>query len=126
VPVPRERRTETKRKYKSGKEAAVINVTQRAQIEDSTKQHLYLTKYLDIPLIKDVCRQIVKGVDFVLDRASCWTQSAAAALQDKCDDQISFADPDKLDTIIIDVSSKRAGLSAYIKEFDSLQYNQRN
>ena len=96
----------------------MINVTQRAQIEDSTKQHLYLTKYLDIPLIKDVCRQIVKVVDSVLDRASCWTQSAAAALQDKCDDQISFADPDKLDTITIDVSSKRSGSSTCIKEFN--------
>jgi hypothetical protein len=36
------------------------------------------------------------------------------------DDRIYFADPDKLDTITIDVSSKRTGPSTYIKEFKRL------
>jgi hypothetical protein len=65
------------------------------------------------------------GVNFVLDRA-CWTLTAAAVLQDKYDDRIYFADPDKLDTVTIDVSSKRIGSSAFIKEFNNLQYNQGN
>jgi hypothetical protein len=50
----------------------------------------------------------------------------SAALQDKYDDRIYFADLDKLGTITIDVSSKRIGSSAYIKEFNNLQYNQGN
>jgi hypothetical protein len=51
------------------------------------------------------------GVDFVLDRACCWTLTAAAAVQDEYDARIYFADPDKRDTITIDVSSKRTGPS---------------
>jgi hypothetical protein len=65
----------------------------------------------------------VTGVDFMLDRA-CWTLTVAAVLQDKYDDRIYFADPDKLDTITIDLSSKRSGSPAYINEFNNLQYNQ--
>jgi hypothetical protein len=45
---------------------------------------------------------------------ACWTRTAATALQDKYDDQIYSADPDELDTITIDVSSKRTGLSSCI------------
>jgi hypothetical protein len=48
-----------------------------------------------------------------------------AVLQDtKYDDRIYFADPDKLDTITIDVSSKRTGSPAYIGDLNNLQYNQ--
>jgi hypothetical protein len=50
----------------------------------------------------------VTGVDFMLDRA-CWTLTVAAVLQDKYDDLIYVADPDKLDTINIDISCKRSG-----------------
>ena len=67
----------------------------------------------------------VTGVDFMFDRA-CWTLTVAAVLQDKYDDRIYFADPDKLDTITIDVSSKRTGSPAYIRKFNNLQYNQGN
>jgi hypothetical protein len=61
----------------------------------------------------------------MLDRA-CWTLTVAAVLQDKDDDRIYFADPDKLDTITIDLSSKRTGSPAYIRDFNNLQYNQGN
>jgi hypothetical protein len=40
--------------------------------------------------------------------------------QSEYDDRIYFAAPDKLDTITIDVSSKRTGPSTYIKEFNRL------
>ena len=61
----------------------------------------------------------VTGEDFILDRA-CWTLTVTAVpvLQDKYDDRIYFADPDKLDSITIDVSSKRTGPSTYIKDFN--------
>jgi hypothetical protein len=94
-------------------------VAQRPRIGDSTKQHLFLAKYLDILLIKDDVTRIVTGVNFTEDRA-CWTLTAATALQDKYDDRIYFADPDKLDTITIDVSSKRTGPSTCIKDFNKL------
>jgi hypothetical protein len=53
------------------------------------------------------------GFHFTVDRA-CWTLAATTALQDKYDGRIYFADPDKLDTITIDVS-KRTGPSTYIR-----------
>ncbi len=56
-------------------------------------------------------------VEFMLDR-ECWTLTAAAVLHDKYDDRTNFVDPDKLDTITIDVSSKRSGSSTCIKEFN--------
>jgi hypothetical protein len=60
----------------------------------------------------------------MVDRA-CWTLTVTAVLQDtKYDDRIYFADPDKLDTITIDVSSKRTGSPAYIGDLNNLQYNQ--
>jgi hypothetical protein len=40
-----------------------------------------------------------------------------SSMLDTDDDWIYFADPDKLDTISIDVSSKRVGSSACINEF---------
>jgi hypothetical protein len=61
----------------------------------------------------------------MLDQA-CWTLTVAAVLQDKYDDRIYFADSDKLDTITIDLSSKRTGSPAYINKFNNLQYNQGN
>jgi hypothetical protein len=79
LPVSRERRQE-KRKEKRGKGVAAITGGQKAQIEDSTKQYLFLYKLLEILLIKDDCI-VASG----LDRA-CWTLAAAAALQDKYDD----------------------------------------
>jgi hypothetical protein len=94
-------------------------VAQRPQILDSTQQHLFLAKYLDILLIKDDITWIVTSVNFTVDRA-CWTLTTATALLDKYDDRVYFADPDKLDTITIDVSSKRSGPSTYIKEFNML------
>ena len=92
-------------------------VAQRPQIGDSTKQHLFLAKYLDILLIKDDVTRIVTGLNFTVDRA-WWTLTAAIALQDKYDDRTYFVDPDKLDTITTDVSSKRTGPSPYIMEFN--------
>jgi hypothetical protein len=38
--------------------------------------------------------------------------------RNKYDDRIYCAGPDELDTITIDVSSKRTGLSSCIKEFN--------
>jgi hypothetical protein len=61
----------------------------------------------------------------MLDRA-CWTLTAAAVLQDEYDDRIYFADPAKLDTITIDVSSESTGSPAYIREFINTQYNRGN
>jgi hypothetical protein len=55
----------------------------------------------------------------MLDRAY-WTLTVAAVLQDKYDDRIYFADPDKLDAITIDVSNKRTGSPAYIREFNAI------
>jgi hypothetical protein len=69
-------------------------------------------------------RRLFEACD-MLDRA-CWTLTVAAVLQDKYDDRIYFADPDKLDTITIDVFSKRTGSPAYIRKFNNLQYNQGN
>jgi transcription antitermination factor NusG len=68
VPVPRERRKETKQRERRQQEAAVTKVTERAHNKGSTEQHLF-TKYLDIRMIKEDCTRIVTGVDFVLDRA---------------------------------------------------------
>jgi hypothetical protein len=115
-PTRKKKRNKTQRE-KRQEEAVVNKVAQRPQIGDSTKQHLFLTKYLDILLIKDNVTRIVTGVNFTVDRA-CWTLTTATALQDKYDDRIYFADPDKLDTITIDVSSKRTGPSTYIKDFN--------
>jgi hypothetical protein len=106
--LARKKRTEERNKTQREKrqeEAAVIKVAQRPQIGDSTKHHLFLAKYLDILLIKDDITRIVTGVNFTVDRAR-GTLIAASALQVKYDDRIYFADPDKLDTITIDVSSK--------------------
>jgi hypothetical protein len=133
-PTRKKKRNKTQRE-KRLEEAAVIKVAQRPQIGDSTKQHLFLAKYLDILLIGDSTKQhlflakyldillikdnvtrIVTYVNFTVNRA-CWTLTAATALQDKDDGRISLAAPDKLDTITIDVSSKRTGPSTYIKEF---------
>jgi hypothetical protein len=115
-PTRTKKRNKTQRE-KRQEEAAVIKMDQRPQIGDSTKQHLFLAKYLDILLIKDDVTRIVTGVNFTVDRA-CWTLTAATALQDKYDDRIYFADPNKLDTITIDVSSKRSGSSTCIQEFN--------
>jgi hypothetical protein len=88
VPDPRERRKGTKtQREKRQEEAAVIKKDQRPQIGDSTKQHLFLAKYLDILLIKDDVTRIATGLNFAVDRA-CWTLTAATALQDKYDDRI--------------------------------------
>jgi hypothetical protein len=108
-PTRKKTRNKTQRE-KRQEEAAVIKVAQRPQIGDSTKHHLFLAKYLNILLIKDDITRIVTSVNFTVDRA-CWTLTAATALQDKYDDRIYVADPDKLDTIQIDVSSKRTGPS---------------
>ncbi len=78
---------------------------------------LFLAKYHDILLIKNSVIRIVTGVHFPVDGA-CWRLIAATAQQDKYDDRIYLAGPDKLDTITIEVSNKRGGLSAYIKEFN--------
>jgi hypothetical protein len=42
------------------------------------------------------------------------------------DDRIYFADPDKLDTITIDVSSKRPGSSAYINDHKNYSTTEEN
>jgi hypothetical protein len=55
-----------------------------------------------------------------------WTLTAAAVLQDKYDDRTYFADPDKLDTFTMDVSSKRTESPAHIRESTNLQYIQGN
>jgi hypothetical protein len=47
-------------------------------------------------------------------------------MRDTDDDRIYFADPDKLDSITIDVSSKRTGSSAYINEFKSYSITKEN
>jgi hypothetical protein len=118
-PTRKKKRNKTQRE-KRQEEAAVIKVAQRPPIGDSTNRPLFLAKYLDTFLIKDDVTRIVRGVNLTADRA-CWTFTAATALQDKCDDRMYFADPDKLGTITIDVSSKRTGPSIYIKECNWLQ-----
>jgi hypothetical protein len=70
-PTRKKKINKTEREIRQG-EAAVTKVAQRAQNEDSTKQHLFLVKYRDILLIKDDFTRIVTDVAFVLDRA-CWT-----------------------------------------------------
>jgi hypothetical protein len=92
----------------------VIKVARRPQIGDSTKHHLFLAEYLDTLLIKDDITRIVTVVNFTVDRA-CWTLTAAIAMQDKYDDRLYFADPDKLDTITIDVSREKTGPSTYLR-----------
>jgi hypothetical protein len=63
-------------------------VAQRPQIGESAKQHLFLAKDLDILLIKDDVTRIVTGVNLTVDRA-CLTLTAATALQDKYDDELT-------------------------------------
>ena len=43
---------------------AVLKVTQKAQIADDTKQHIFLAKYIDILLVKDDVKRIVTGGNF--------------------------------------------------------------
>jgi hypothetical protein len=47
-------------------------------------------------------------------------------MRDTDDDRIYFADPDKLDSITIDVSSKRTGSSAYINEVKTYSITKEN
>jgi hypothetical protein len=58
--TPREKRKKKRNKTpreKQQEEAATIKVARQAHIGDNTKQHLFLSKYLDILLIKDDCRK---------------------------------------------------------------------
>ena len=99
-------------------EAAVMKKDQKDCLQDITKKHLLIAKYLDILLIKDDVTRIVTAVTFSVER-SIWVLSAKPAKQDKYDDRIYIADPDSvLATISIDVKSRK-GQADYIKAFNN-------
>jgi hypothetical protein len=105
---------------KRQKEAAIMNASHTARLKDGTKHHLFLAKYLGILLIKDGVTRIVTAATFSNAR-SIWLLTATTVKQDKYDDRIYIADPDRMLPITIDVSITRPGLATYIKDFNSLE-----
>jgi hypothetical protein len=84
-------------------------------VTDKAKRQLFLAKYRGILLEKDSVIRIVKSVEYS-DARKIWGLVAVRAKQDEYDDRDYFEDPDKLDTIIVDVTRRKDGAQALIKK----------